>query len=385
MQPAAPPTQMSESLAASARKTTLFATGIVCQVLPESNERCRAPAAESVQRIATLPRPGSLGIVARSGLSDLGGECVRSAASHCHRARRGGCGLNFLPRFLAYGFVFRLPFCGLRRLELPRGCPLHRNCFRHRVRRVAHGIVPGLGHWRGRQVFPVGNGAGAAAASAGGRGLSVDLTAAALSCRLLVSSVLFILLQPPWRERSRSWCDHPCNRALLALLGQLPATTKSRSDWIREGGGIFAATCSSGLRTLLSVKTVSAAEGAFSATGDSATCRRPIVKRDRRADHHHASRQRSPAKYRPAQPMRFLHPAPAPAWRAVSGMRERHDVPAIGALRQVLQHLGALAVVQRFLGERSQQVGIRMDSGLRQSPANAAARFLEAAPFFFRP
>ncbi len=48
--PAAPPTQISESFAASARKTTLLATGIVCQVFPESKERCRTPSAESVQR-----------------------------------------------------------------------------------------------------------------------------------------------------------------------------------------------------------------------------------------------------------------------------------------------------------------------------------------------
>src|ERR1700730_3345305 len=41
---------MSESFAARARKTAWLATGIVCQDLPESNDRCKAPSAEIVQR-----------------------------------------------------------------------------------------------------------------------------------------------------------------------------------------------------------------------------------------------------------------------------------------------------------------------------------------------
>src|SRR5579863_4075318 len=52
--PAEPPTQMSKSFAARARKTVLLETTMVCQVAPVSRERCSVPSELNVQRGARL-------------------------------------------------------------------------------------------------------------------------------------------------------------------------------------------------------------------------------------------------------------------------------------------------------------------------------------------
>ena len=102
----------------------LPATGIVCQVLPESKERCRAPPAESVQRgklLTARNRPAwAVGPPCAVGTR----EPVRLPISQRRRAPSAACSLNFFLGFVRTRLVLRLPLCGLRRHLPGRGCAL---------------------------------------------------------------------------------------------------------------------------------------------------------------------------------------------------------------------------------------------------------------------
>ncbi len=73
---------MSESFAARARNMMLFATGIVCQVLPESKERRSAPSGDKVHLgVALFKARRSSTLRATLHLSGLGLNCHHFAAA----------------------------------------------------------------------------------------------------------------------------------------------------------------------------------------------------------------------------------------------------------------------------------------------------------------